>query len=71
MNKLFEDFIQRTKDNFKTVSNAGRGQGEAVADDKDNKDHGVKKKDNHREHFSNFIHVARNKLRTTSGIRRE
>ncbi|KAI9119275.1 hypothetical protein K1719_009950 [Acacia pycnantha] len=69
MNSLFDDYIRRARNKITTASNTGKGLGgTALADDKD---HGTKKEDNQKEHFSNFIHRSQRKLRTTSGVKRE
>lgn len=73
MNYAFSEYIQRVKLKMRTTSFVGGGQeGEGAPDKEANNGYGgTRKKDNQKEHFSNFIHLARKKIRTITTIRRE
>ncbi|KAF7818284.1 hypothetical protein G2W53_023739 [Senna tora] len=65
INYAVTEYLERVGGRIRAVSNVGggrgQGQGEGPPDDEaDNKKN--KKKDNHRDYFSNFIHIARNNL---------
>ncbi|XP_027367468.1 uncharacterized protein LOC113873518 [Abrus precatorius] len=74
INDIFDDFIQRTGNKLRTLSNIGRGQTNPVAAP----EHEVHKNETNKDHhFSEFIQRAKKKLRTkttvgkTSSLRKE
>lgn len=71
INDAFSEYIHRTSNRIRTVSNVGKGQNNNnhVLDDDASSFSGVNNKmENHNDHFSDFIREAKKRIKTTSNV---
>ncbi|OIW12688.1 hypothetical protein TanjilG_24621 [Lupinus angustifolius] len=69
INDTFNEYIKRAKIKIRTVSNIGRGQNNNTSPEHET-NHGTNKKENQKDQFSEFIHHAKKRFRTTTIVRK-